>query len=97
MLKAVGDESRAESSEPLKSFRLGPRESLKVMRQMIKMPIQLLRDDFFELVRVVKVPRASGLTIADVAQDMAAREPSWMLCLSAPKLVKLVSLPFAAC
>jgi len=65
---------------------------------MIKLPIQLLRDDFFALTRIVKVPRASsqaGLQINDFSQDLASREPAWMIAMRASKQIKLLSCPLA--
>ena len=63
---------------------------------MIKMPIQLLRDDFFEITRVVTVPLQSSLQIVDFSEHMTAEEPSWIIALRSPKLIKLINFPFAA-
>ena len=68
-LEAVSQESKSLSSEVLKSLRYGPRESLKVVRQMIKQPIQLLRDSFFDVIRVERAP--DHLKIVDFMEQMS--------------------------
>ena len=70
-LEGLSDENRIESSATLKSLRIGPRESLKLVRQMIKLPIKLLRDDYFEVTRVIKAASKAQdnvLTIADFCE-----------------------------
>ena len=57
-----GEEGKIDSSQTLPSLRINPRESLKLVRQMIKRPIQFMRDDrFFELARVFFRPQNQQL------------------------------------
>lgn len=101
-LKGVTDENKIESSETLPSLRISPRESLKIVRQMIKQPISMFRDEFFELVRVVKPPQQQQhtvLEIADFSENFAwskrGQAGSWLMALKSAKSVSMVKLPSA--
>ena len=68
-MRACGEENKIESSQTLPSLRISPRESLKIVRAMIKRPIALLRDDFFEVTKVLKPPSASStLQVVDFCE-----------------------------
>ena len=62
---------------------------------MIKHPIQLLRDDFFELTRVIKTPEDSSLEVVNFFEQGSQAyddESAWIIALRDPKNVKLIKL-----
>ena len=107
-LEGLSDVNRIESSATLKSLRIGPRESLKLVRQMIKLPIKLLKDEqYFEVTRVIKAASKAQdggvLTIADFSEIRGGQcqqetfwgeeqRIDWVIAMTSPKLIKLVRL-----
>ena len=69
-VRSCGEENKIESSQTLPSLRISPRESLKIVRAMIKRPIALLKDDFFEVTKVLKPPQgaSSSLQVVDFCE-----------------------------
>ena len=97
-LEAIDTESKVLSSETLKSLRIGPRESLKLVRQMIKLPVKLLREDFFEVTRVVRAPKESGLSVVDFCEIVKVSEficSNWAIAMTSPKLIMIVKFAFS--
>lgn len=67
-VRLCGEENKIESSQTLPSLRISPRESLKIVRAMIKRPIALLKDDFFEVTKVLRPQGPSTLQVVDFCE-----------------------------
>ena len=91
-IRSVTEENKIESSETLPSLRISPRESLKIVRQMIKKPIQMFRDDYFELARVMRSLDGSStqsLEVADFCENFTwtkrGKIGSWLVAFKDAK------------
>lgn len=65
---------------------------------MIKLPVKLLREDFFEVTRLVRAPKESGLSVVDfceIVQPSDLISSNWAIAMTSPKLIKIVKFAFS--